>query len=556
PHCGHDFAVSSINEPQYSSNKQTPHSMHNITKLQNNFQINNNYRRNQAFPNLNSAKPKNKQRAMSAKRIRSKTQEDVSPVNITLHTFRQYTKDELLSETLKLKSEVNELKAKINRARNIANQKKIEIEKKEKGIQFAIMEEKNLKGQNGVYRLKNQAQIYKLKNHFKAIRIELEDQRLDNEKLRAEIHERSKIPAKRRYCDKKIEIIKESVDKYLYDMQIYEINHGRLKSYEGTFEDFQTQHYNILNLQKRINYLQNDRDLLNNLKSKNELKIKKLNLKLKDQQKINDKIKKEIERLKKEKEEQKGEEEMKANLIKKIKRIETEVQEAREKSIQMKQLSNKLRTRNEEIEKVMAEKKEINKEVKPIDFSKYKHIEQKNEIDPKICLLNSLINESKRKQKEYNDIIGIYNDYSSQKQKIKDEAITVDQGEEGNSGYIKYSYTGEDQYKVDKDEEINDSKGEDEYFRNKVLKGQGNSKNSDSNKDVDKNTIHGGSKSDDNKENSSSINQKNEEINEKEADGSISNLNEQSMKPMKKQKESSSSFVDKSSVAEKSTNLY
>ena len=314
----------------------------------------------------------------------------------------------LYEELMALKKKVNFLNAQIALEKSSKRKKDVQIITKTRQIksyQSDIKMSKDITPVN-IDKLKNSNIISHLKKEFQTAKINLESKKNETKnmenflkKAKPNILKQKNIALEQK--------LKNLLKEYRELLELNTINSKKIAEMEGLHQIFVKNHEKIEglrqrkeNLEKNINFLQENINLMSEANYKNEETLIKQN-----KNKMN--YNRQIEHLMKEKKTKEEILKMKMTYKQQINKLEEEEKEYRDKYANNEKQIKDLKENIYLIEKMM---KIDPYKMKAFDYSKIKEMERNPNdiINSKILLLQSLINESNSNTRKYQEIINTY----------------------------------------------------------------------------------------------------------------------------------------------------
>ena len=313
----------------------------------------------------------------------------------------------LFKEIINLKNRINKLKLELLNVNSENRKKEEEIKKVQKILENS---KKKLKEKNYLQKLNEQNQMLKLKDEYQKLQEKIKQKEDENKSIfnKLKLIDLEELINDN---DKEINIIKEKVDEYK-DNLLYNKNlEKKLNFYYFYKEQFFQNHKYIVSVIKQVNSKSNTINLLKENLKKLKDKYYEMNENKKKLVTYNDSIQKNNEKLLIDKNKRDNFLKKKPKLIEKIKEFKKKANDLVKEEISKKDEINYIE--NNKNKKEEEPKKKI-----------YKIVIKKNpneRINQKIKLLESLIRESKERQKEFIDLFEYYNDYIKQKENYENE---------------------------------------------------------------------------------------------------------------------------------------
>ena len=313
----------------------------------------------------------------------------------------------LFKEIINLKNRINKLKLELLNVNSENRKKDEEIKKVQKILENS---KKKLKEKNYLQKLNEQNQMLKLKDEYQKLQEKIKQKEDENKSIfnKLKLIDLEELINDN---DKEINIIKEKVDEYK-DNLLYNKNlEKKLNFYYFYKEQFFQNHKYIVSVIKQVNSKSNTINLLKENLKKLKDKYYEMNENKKKFVTYNDSIQKNNEKLLIDKNKRDNFLKKKPKLIEKIKEFKKKANDLVKEEISKKDEINYIE--NNKNKKEEEPKKKI-----------YKIVIKKNpneRINQKIKLLESLIRESKERQKEFIDLFEYYNDYIKQKENYENE---------------------------------------------------------------------------------------------------------------------------------------
>ena len=312
----------------------------------------------------------------------------------------------LFKEIINLKNRINKLKLELLNVNSENRKKDEEIKKVQKILENS---KKKLKEKNYLQKLNEQNQMLKLKDEYQKLQEKIKQKEDENKSIfnKLKLIDLEELINDN---DKEINIIKEKVDEYK-DNLLYNKNlEKKLNFYYFYKEQFFQNHKYIVSVIEQVNSKTNTINLLKENLKKLKDKYYEMNENKKKLVTYNDSIQKNNEKLLIDKNKRDNFLKKKPKLIEKIKEFKKKANDLVKEEISKKDEINY-------IENNKNKKEEPKKKI-------YKIVIKKNpneRINQKIKLLESLIRESKERQKEFIDLFEYYNDYIKQKENYENE---------------------------------------------------------------------------------------------------------------------------------------
>ncbi len=399
-------------------------------------------------------------------------------------------KNLLYEDSIKLKTKINKLKKELAILKSDNLKKTEEIKKRKKDIIIAINRESTFGN------LKEENIISKLKDNYDNIKNKIKNMKENNFKLFNELKSINLFLNEKENTEN-IFLLKEKILQYNNNLkQNLEYNNKIFYTTYFNRDEFFSNHNWIENIQKQIEEKNKNIFLL----KENILLIKKRYNKIEKERKkllsYNSSLEKRNEKLLIDKKTREDFILQKPIILGKINDYEKKIKGIEDINKKNENEIIKLSNASKNILKQLKE----NKTIKPINYNKYILIEDNpyKNINQKIILLQSLIQESKDRQNEFIEIFEYYDDYVQQKEKyeiINDEAKMIEEKNILN---------------MDNNQKINDEN-----------KNNNNNITDDSNLEEKKN-----SEKDSRKKEENIINENNDVINDLNKDNNIENLEE------------------------------
>ena len=403
-----------------------------------------------------------------------------------------FTKDfnvqrKLYEELMVLKKKVNFLNAQIALEKSSKRKKDVQITTKARQIksyQSDIKMSKDITPVN-IDKLKNSNVISHLKKEFQTAKLNLDAKKNETKNMEAFL-KKAKPNILRQENIVLEQKLKNLLKEYKDLLELNSINTKKISEMEGLHQIFVKNHEKIEglrqrkeNLEKNINYLQENINLMSEANYKNEETLMKQN-----KNKIN--YNRHIEHLMKEKKNKEEILKMKMTYKQQINKLEEEEKDYRDKYANNEKQIKDLKENIYLIEKMM---KIDPYKMKSFDYSKIKEIEKNPHyiINSKILLLQSLINESNNNTKRYQEIINTYiyrfnelgfdytqldkpqNEQNGENNKDNNDAKK--EGEENNDNKIIEENPNENEMNNNNDRNMNEIKEENDdivNFKNKT----------------------------------------------------------------------------------------
>ena len=356
-------------------------------------------------------------------------------------------KNLLYEDSIKLKTKINKLKKELAILKSDNLKKTEEIKKRKKDIIIAINKESTFGN------LKEENIISKLKDNYDNIKNKIKNMKENNFKLFNELKNINLFLNEKENTEN-IFLLKEKILQYNNNLkQNLEYNNKIFYTTYFNRDEFFSNHNWIENIQKQIEEKNKNIFLL----KENILLIKKRYNKIEKERKkllsYNSSLEKRNEKLLIDKKTREDFILQKPIILGKINDYEKKIKGIEDINKKNENEIIKLSNASKNILKQLKE----NKTIKPINYNKYILIEDNpyKNINQKIILLQSLIQESKDRQNEFIEIFEYYDDYVQQKEKydiINNEANNINNNENNNDVKI----TDESLYKNKDKENSND----------------------------------------------------------------------------------------------------
>ena len=330
----------------------------------------------------------------------------------------------LYEDSIKLKTKINKLKKELALAKSDNRKKEEEIKKREKAIENA---KKKLKEKNSFGDLKEENIIIKLKDNYQILKSKIKKQVEENNKLENEIKQLNINQLEMENFNNMM-LLQDKINEYNNNLQSNINFNNELNLFCFNKKEFINNHSYIKKMQKKLEEKSNK---VNLMRENLEILKDKLNQIEENRKRIesyNESIKKYNEKLLIDKKKRDDFILKKPIILGKINEYEAKAKNYEEKN----------KKNENEIEKIDLERKKLTKQIKdseiskPIDYDKLIYIEKNpNEnINHKILLLESLIQESKDRQNQFIEIFLYYDDYVRQKENyelINNEAKLIEE---------------------------------------------------------------------------------------------------------------------------------
>ena len=383
---------------------------------------------------------------------------------ISSYTNKNFSKNNnpnLYKENIELQTKINLYKKEIDLLKSENNKRSEEILKRTRIIETA--NNNKYKSSNTVPKLKFQTTIIKLKDYYQKLKFNLLKAKENNLNLSNEI-KTINVNELSDKNEKTFQNIKQIVNSFHNSQQSTFENNYIINDCISKKNIFCNNHICIEEIQKRI-----EEKKLNVIKLKKKLqkiktKIETLNQTQKKITSYNESLKKQNTHLLNDKKLRQEFILQKPLYIKKITDYEQKIKSFQDDTLYN---ENEIKEMNEKCKKM---NKEIYEEENPkkLDYKNIIHIEKKKEYGhEKILLLESLINESKRRQAEFIELLSYYEDYCEQKEnydKIQNEVELIEKNDK----------SGEEE--SEKQKIIENSKEDNENFNNNYYQLQDSSK--------------------------------------------------------------------------------
>ena len=331
-------------------------------------------------------------------------------------------KNLLYEDSIKLKTKINKLKKELAKLKSDNLKKTEEIKKRKKDIIIAINRESTFGN------LKEENIISKLKDNYDNIKNKIKNMKENNFKLFNELKNINLFLNEKENTEN-IFLLKEKILQYNNNLkQNLEYNNKIFYTTYFNRDEFFSNHNWIENIQKQIEEKNKNIFLL----KENILLIKKRYNKIEKERKkllsYNSSLEKRNEKLLIDKKTREDFILQKPIILGKINDYEKKIKGIEDINKKNENEIIKLSNASKNILKQLKE----NKTIKPINYNKYILIEDNpyKNINQKIILLQSLIQESKDRQNEFIEIFEYYDDYVQQKEKydiINNEAKMIEE---------------------------------------------------------------------------------------------------------------------------------
>ena len=388
-------------------------------------------------------------------------------------------KNLLYEDSIKLKTKINKLKKELAILKSDNLKKTEEIKKRKKDIIIAINRESTFGN------LKEENIISKLKDNYDNIKNKIKNMKENNFKLFNELKNINLFLNEKENTEN-IFLLKEKILQYNNNLkQNLEYNNKIFYTTYFNRDEFFSNHNWIENIQKQIEEKNKNIFLL----KENILLIKKRYNKIEKERKkllsYNSSLEKRNEKLLIDKKTREDFILQKPIILGKINDYEKKIKGIEDINKKNENEIIKLSNASKNILKQLKE----NKTIKPINYNKYILIEDNpyKNINQKIILLQSLIQESKDRQNEFIEIFEYYDDYVQQKEKydiINNEAKMIEE-----KNYININ-NNNNENNINNNENNNDVKITDEsLYKNKDKENSNDYIINNNENDIEKNII-------------------------------------------------------------------
>ena len=312
----------------------------------------------------------------------------------------------LYDDIINLKNKLNKLKLELSLLKGENHKKEEEIKKVQKILENS---KKKIKDKTYIKKLSGQNQMIKLKEEYQQLQTEIKEKADENKIIYSKIKSID-IEDFQNENENNINIFKEKISEYKNNINNNKEYEKELDNCYINKDKFFKNHEYLESILKEIETKNNNINIMKVKLGKLKEKYNKLDENKKRIITYNDSIQKNNEKLLKEK---KKREDflMKKPII--FKQIEDFKKKANDLELEEQSHENEIKRINRIKEE--KDKKELKKKLLKIDIE----INPDNKIDKRIKLYESLIKESKERQKEFIDLFEYYNNFIKQKEKNK-----------------------------------------------------------------------------------------------------------------------------------------